>query len=228
MFKKIKYYYQHIGLAKLIVKIISYPFKKIRNNILEKKIFEKTNNKDVFSEIYNTNYWNEKESKSGTGSSIKSTENIRTKLPIIIKEFNIKSIIDAPCGDFFWFSKIINDFKVQYLGCDIVEKIILENKKFENEKIKFKQFDLIKDEIPHADLLICRDCLFHFSFKDIEKTFKNFKKSKFKYILITNHDLENTEIINEDIHTGSFRFIDFHLSPFNFKRNYTQKILDLQ
>ena len=69
--------------------------------------------------------------------------------------------------------------------------------------------------------------MFHFSFEDIKKTFENLKQSKFKYILITNHDLEKTNIKNEEIITGSFRFLDFHLPPFSFKKNYNLEILDL-
>jgi hypothetical protein len=140
---------------------------------------------------------------------------------------NIKSIIDIPCGDFFWLSKIITDLNVEYFGGDIVEEIIEKNNIFANDKTEFRKIDLIKDELPTGELLICRDCLFHFSFNNIEKTFKNLKKSKFKYILITNYDLEKTNIKNKDINTGSFNFLDFHLQPFNFKKNYDQEILDL-
>ena len=166
--RKIKYFYKEIGIKKLITKILFYPFVKSRNKLLEKKIFKKKNSKDIFTEIYNTNYWNDKESKSGTGSSLKSTENIRLKLPLIIEKLNIKSIIDVPCGDFYWFSKIINDLNIEYLGGDIVEKIIFENKKFASKKIEFKQLDIINDKLPYGELLICRDCLFHFSFEDIK------------------------------------------------------------
>ena len=225
--KKFKFFYDQITLKELVIKVIFYPFYKIRNKFLERKIFKKKNNKDIFTEINNVNYWNDQKSKSGSGSSLKSTENIRLKIPTIIKEFNIKSIIDVPCGDFFWFSKIIDELDIEYLGGDIVENIIIGNKKFENKKVKFKQFDIINDVIPNYDLLICRDCLFHFSYDDIKRTFENFKNSQFQNILITNHDLEKTDIENEEIKTGSFRYLDFHLPPFNFKKNYNQQILDL-
>ena len=224
---KIKNYYNTIGLKFLVFKIISYPYNKIKNKILEKKIFKFNNNKDVFTEIYNTNYWNDKDSRSGTGSSLKSTKNIRLQLPLIIERLNIKSVADIPCGDFQWFKKIIDNLEIDYFGGDLVDKLIIENKKYENTKVIFKQFDIINDKIPIVDLLICRDCLFHFSFEDIRKTFKNLKLSKFKYILITNHDLEKQNITNKQIRTGSFRLLDFHLSPFNFNKNYEQEILDI-
>ena len=31
---------------------------------------------------------------------------------------------------------------------------------------------------------------------------------------------------NEEIITGSFRYLDLHFPPFNFKKNYNQEILD--
>ena len=111
--KKFKFFYDQITLKELVIKVIFYPFYKIRNKFLERKIFKKKNNKDIFTEINNVNYWNDQKSKSGSGSSLKSTENIRLKIPTIIKEFNIKSIIDVPCGDFFWFSKIIDELDIE-------------------------------------------------------------------------------------------------------------------
>ena len=227
IFKIIKYYYLNTGLLNTILTILKKPFKILRNKYLEKKIFSKKNSSEVFSEIYKSNYWNEKESKSGTGSSLKSTEKIRKELPVLINELKINSILDVPCGDFFWFNKIINDLNINYIGGDIVEEIVIQNKRFETKNISFKKINLINDALPDADLILCRDCLFHFSYDDINNTFENLKKSNFKYLLITNHDLESKDIQNKDISTGLFRFLDFHKNPYNFEKNYIKEILDL-
>ena len=225
--QKIRYYYLNIGLKKTLTKIISKPFNFYRNKFLEKKILSQKNTDKIFSEIYKTNYWNEKESKSGTGSSLKSTEQIRNEIPNIIKQFEIKTVLDIPCGDFTWFKKIVNNLNVKYIGCDIVNEIILNNKKYENNKLSFFKLDIIEDKLPDADLIICRDCLFHFSYEDIEKTFINLEKSNFKYLLITNHNLNNINLENKDILTGSFRFLDFQKKPFNFKNNHIKEFYDL-
>ena len=37
---------------------------------------------------------------SGTGSNLDQTKEIIKKLPILIKNYKIKSILDIPCGDF--------------------------------------------------------------------------------------------------------------------------------
>lgn len=227
IFKIIKYYYLNTGLLNTVLKILRKPFKILRNKYLEKKIFSKKNSSQIFSEIYKSNYWNEKESKSGTGSSLKSTEEIRKELPVLINELKINSILDVPCGDFFWFKKIIDDLNINYIGGDIVEEIVFQNKKFENTNVSFKKINLINDALPDADLILCRDCLFHFSYEDINNTFENLKISNFKYLLITNHDLEFKNIQNKDIPTGLFRFLDFHKNPYNFKKNHIKEILDL-
>ena len=77
-------------------------------------------------------------SKSGPGSDDKNTKNIRKELPQIIKKYKIRSIFDAPCGDFFWIKKIILKIKIKYLGADIVKEMIEFNKKkFSNKKYNF-------------------------------------------------------------------------------------------
>lgn len=227
IFEKIKYFYFKVGLINTFLKILKKPSNILRNKYLEKKIFSKKNKKEIFTEIYKTNYWNDNDSKSGTGSSLKSTKNIRIELPLLIKNLKINSLLDVPCGDFFWFHKIINETNINYVGGDIVEEIINKNYKYENHKVKFKIIDLINDTLPESDLIFCRDCLFHFSYDDINKTFNNLKKCNFKYILITNHDFSDKKIKNDDITTGSFRFLDFYKAPFNFEKNYIKEILDL-
>jgi len=68
--------------------------------------------------------------------------------------------------------------------------------------------------------MICRDCLFHFSYQDIFQFFKNFLSSKIDYLLLTSHLNDKPKFKNEDIVTGDFRFIDFFSKPFNFDKNY--------
>ena len=83
--------------------------------------------KKIFTEIYESNSWTSSESRSGLGSELISTETIRKELPEVFKKFNIKSVLDIPCGDFNWMSNV--DLKeVHYIGADIVENMIEDNK----------------------------------------------------------------------------------------------------
>ena len=225
-FVKIFFYWNNLESKIFFIKLIIYPFRLVEKSLLNIKIFKSKNARDIFSKIYKYNYWGDDNSRSGNGSNLKSTINIRKKLPIIIQKYKIKSILDIPCGDFFWFKKIIKNLNVNYLGGDIVPQVIKINQKYENRTIKFKEFNLIKNTIPKKDLLICRDCLFHFSYRDIKHFFLNFKKSPTKYILLTNHIFKSKKILNKNILTGGFRLLDFHKYPFNFKKNYQEIFLD--
>ena len=68
--------------------------------------------------------------------------------------------------------------------------------------------------------MICRDCLFHFSYEDIFMFLKNFLSSEIKYLLLSSHLNEENKFKNRDIVTGDFRNIDLFSEPFNFEKNY--------
>lgn len=100
-------------------------------------------NKIVFIKIYKTNYWGSKESFSGQGAELKSTETLRNRLIDIVKNYNIKSILYIPCGDFNWMKEIVNNFE-SYTGHDIVSEIVeANNNKYSNENIKFKVLNIM-------------------------------------------------------------------------------------
>jgi len=125
-------------INKLIFKVFNYlSFKSYKKKIFEKNLFKINSVEEKFDKIYSTNYWLDNESRSGTGSSLRSTENIRVHLPKILEKSNIKKLFDAPCGDFNWMSQILKSVKVDYLGSDIVKDLIISNKKYENDKIIF-------------------------------------------------------------------------------------------
>jgi len=90
------------GLLNTAKIILAYPFNVYSNKIKEKKIFKHDSIEDRFTEIYKSNYWGSKESVSGIGSTLIYTENLRSKLPDLFQLYSIKSIFDAPCGDFNW------------------------------------------------------------------------------------------------------------------------------
>ena len=208
-------------IVKLIFKIFNYlSLKNYKRKKFKKNLFKTKSVEERFNKIYSTNYWFDNESRSGTGSSLRSTENIRFHLPKIIETFNIKKLFDAPCGDFNWMSQVLKSIEIDYLGSDIVKDLIVSNKKYENDKIKFSKLDIIVDKLPTSDLMICRDCLFHFSYKDIFLFLNNFLSSDIKYILLTSHLNTEHKFENKDIVTGDFRKIDLFSKPFNFEKNY--------
>ncbi|BBH54056.1 class I SAM-dependent methyltransferase [Fluviispira sanaruensis] len=168
----------------------------------------------IFTQIYKNNSWGDKDSFSGSGSNLKQTQIIICELPILFEEFSIKDILDIPCGDFYWMRKVI--FKnIKYMGADIVEELINNNKIYEKNNISFKKIDLISDQLPKVDLILCRDCLVHFSYKNIFSALRNICNSGSKYLLLTSFkDHAN----NYDILTGQWRAINFENAPFNFPK----------
>lgn len=172
---------------------------------------------DIFFRIYKTNFWKDRESHSGSGSNLKQTKKIQQALPELLKKLDIKIILDAPCGDFYWMKEIIEQLKMggleQYIGIDIVPDLVaMTQQKYGTEICRFVHMNLLQDQLPYADLILCRDCLVHFSYEDICKALKRFKVSGAKYLLITTFPNHN----NVDIKTGAWRPLNLQKPPFNF------------
>ena len=83
----------------------------------------------------------------------------------------------------------------------------------------------MKSIFPDADLMICRDCLFHLSFEDTKKLLKNFLDSNIEYLLTTTYENKSL-FINTDIVSGHFRLIDLTISPYNFPLTPLEMIED--
>lgn len=172
--------------------------------------------KDVFTHYYETNHWTSEESRSGVGSTAAYTETIRQSLPVLIAKLGVRTLLDAPCGDFNWFRLMERPEGFTYLGGDIVESLIEENRRrYGNPQTRFMELDIVHDALPKADLWLCRDCLFHFSYDDIFLTLHNFVTSDVPYFLTSTHSACPH---NTDVPTGSFRMLNLELPPFNLGR----------
>jgi len=205
--------------------LIQDAFKRLITKIYFQVIIKLNINKFIFSYIYAFNLWGNKKSKSGDGSTLEYTENIRNQLPILFEKYEIESVLDAPCGDFQWFKEIVENSSFEYMGIDIVPAIIKKNiKKFSgNKRIQFLERNLVNYKYKKYDLVLARDFLFHLSFNDTYKFLVNFVNSNSKYLLTTSY---SSILKNEDIQTGSFRKIDLFLSPYFFSYENNEKIKD--
>jgi hypothetical protein len=172
--------------------------------------------RSIFEKIYRDNLWGDAESRSGTGSGLAATEKIRSGLLDTIQRLDIRTIVDAPCGDYYWLSTVdLSRNLTWYQGFDIVPQLIEQNKsRYATDKISFQATDLIKQVPPRADLILCRHLLIHLSFDDGLRVLRNFKRSGSRYLMITNQpDAQSNEKI---IFTGSYRPVNLRLPPFNF------------
>lgn len=169
--------------------------------------------KYVFSHIYRTRGWGSEASASGRGSTLIQASAIRQRLPGLIKEIDAKSLLDAGCGDFNWMREVELDLE-RYVGVDVVEDVIATDQKvYGAETREFRCLDITTDDLPQVDIIMCRDCLVHYSFSDIEHALRNFKSSESKYLLTTTFPEAPT---NSDIVTGQWRPLNLEAAPFNW------------
>ncbi len=166
----------------------------------------------LFTHYFRQNVWGDPESVSGSHSTIRYTANIRQQLPPLFDRLDVRTILDAPCGDYNWFRLVPRHPETLYIGADIVKPLIAANQAaFANSNTSFVRLDLVRDPLPPVDLWICRDCLFHFSNERIFLTLRNFLRSPIRYFLTTTypHAPKNT-----DIPTGKFRLLNLERPPF--------------
>ena len=178
-------------------------------------LFKFLSRKEIFSLIYKKNLWGETQSLSGPGSTLEATKNIRAALPELFKKYNIKIMLDIPCGDFNWMKHVdLSDIK--YIGADIVDELILKNqKRYVQSNISFQVLDIIKDTLPKVDLILCRDCLVHLSYNKILKALKNIKSSGSKYLLTTTFPFNE---YNSGLSIEYWRPLNLEIAPFYFPK----------
>ena len=166
---------------------------------------------EAFSRIYRANLWGSDESRSGLGSTLEATAEIRTYLPELLRKLEVRSLLDAPCGDFAWMRHV--DLGVeQYIGGDVVPELVAQlQREYEAPGRRFVQLDITEDQLPATDAILCRQCLIHLSNRRARKALENFGRSGARWLLTTSY--RNVRE-NVDIETGSFRRIDLRLSPF--------------
>jgi hypothetical protein len=163
--------------------------------------------------MYSKNLWGEKESRSGSGSSLRATEEIRRELPAILDRLGVLSLLDAPCGDFIWMRHLVDRLD-RYYGVDLVPDLIARNKTlFGSPRVSFICGDIVCDPLPSADLILCRDCFIHLPTRHINGALSNFKATSAEYILLTSHPFASDYM---DIPLGSYRPVDFMKQPFCF------------
>ncbi len=152
---------------------------------------------------------------SGSGSSLEQTAIIRSELPKLVRKLNVLSILDAPCGDFFWM-KSCDLSGIHYVGVDIIKDVIDRNRAAYATKTKrFDVRDIITDPLPASDLILCRDCLVHLSFAQAFEVLRNFKASASRYLLTTTFT-GRTRNSDLTLKTQFWRPLNLQAPPFDF------------
>lgn len=172
--------------------------------------------KKVFTEIFETDAWG---GVSGIGAKKGNAIPYIKFLQYFIDNTDINSIVDIGCGDWQIMECIKIPDTINYLGLDIVDKIVLNNKKkFEKNNIKFVVNNSVKELSKFkGDLLILKDVIQHWTNKDIffaiNKILPNFKYA----IIVNNIWSHGAPPINSEIISGSSRPLDLEVAPFFMK-----------
>ena len=174
---------------------------------------------EVFGAIYQDAAWGKNaagEGTSGSGSLLATTVVYRAYLQAFMKTHGITSVVDAGCGD--WeFSHALDWKGIDYKGYDVVESVIARNKaKYSAPNIHFFVADIVKEDLPPADLLVSKHVLQHLPTADVT-TFLG-QLEKYRHVLLTNTVWQTTmSAENADIAIGEFRPLDPTRPPFNLR-----------
>ncbi|WP_245524639.1 class I SAM-dependent methyltransferase [Methylobacterium nonmethylotrophicum] len=163
-----------------------------------------------FRFIYEHNLWGADTSVSGLGSEMKATDAIRSALPRLLRDLDVATLLDAPCGDAGWISRV-DLGGVRYVGLDIVPDIVSRNRSLYPALGEFAVADLIRDDLPRSNAILCRDCLVHLSFAHIDAALGNFLRSGARWLMTTTFTQWRR---NADCDDGDWRALNFEAAPF--------------
>lgn len=171
---------------------------------------------EKFSTIYKSGHWQNGDRSmplSGQGSTLDATLQLRARLPAILRDLGVKTVLDIGCGDFTWMSQVdLGD--ISYIGTDIVPSVIAANTaKYQSARKSFVLANAVSDLLPKADAVICREVLFHLSFSDAKALLRNALDTGASHFFLTTDDSTG---FNSDIHSGDYRFVNLKVSPFRF------------
>ena len=168
---------------------------------------------EAFAEIHRGGGWEPDQPRvSGAGSDLAQTAVIRAALPQLLEDLGVRSILDAPCGDFYWMRECRLDVD-RYIGMDIVPALVEENlREYAAPGREFIVGDVVADLLPQVDLIFCRDCLVHLRAHDALTAIKNFQRSGSTFLLTTTFPARK---VNGNVdQTGEWRPLNLMLPPY--------------
>ncbi len=171
--------------------------------------------RERFEDIYKKGVWSygrDDVPSSGEGSSLAATEALRAQLPGLLRALDAKLLLDVGCGDFTWISQI--DLPCDYIGADIVPSLIEVNAaRYASPSRTFLVADAVTQALPNANVVLCREVLFHLSFSDAKAALRNILNTGCSHLLVTS---DSDTLFNADIESGDFRLLNLRRRPFGF------------
>ena len=167
----------------------------------------------VFSAIHAAKAWGDCESSSGPGSIRERAASFLPDLITLVRSLRTAVLLDAPCGDFNW-TQPLADSVDRYIGIDVVPALIKANRqRWSSPRRQFLCRDMVRQRLPSADLVLCRDALVHLSEADIFVALANLRRTGAEYLIATTFIGDRT---NVDIANGEWRPLNMQRPPFSF------------
>ncbi|MBF0340734.1 MAG: hypothetical protein HQL95_07185 [Magnetococcales bacterium] len=165
----------------------------------------------IFSRIYQENQWGTRETRSGSGSCVNATVELRDRLTETLRHLKVRTVVDAGCGDLNWLGLISEEWDL-YLGFDVVPELIHHNRTlFAGRKNHaFNTADICHEVLPRADALLCRNTLIHLPDTLNLQALKHFKRSESRYLIATTFP----EAVNEHSKPGHWHKVNLTAPPF--------------
>lgn len=142
------------------------------------------------------------ETPNGPGSQLDATAVVSQWLPKLLRAYSIRTMLDAPCGDWNWMRHVDLGDDVDYFGWDNEIRFIEENRKNYGQTEKYMAEDdsirigwrhfhcvnmLTAPVFPCVDLIMVRDFMIHLPNGYIALLLDKINRSASHYLLATNH-----------------------------------------
>lgn len=165
----------------------------------------------IFDHIFQENVWGSLETRSGLGSTLIATAQLRPLLAEVLQGLGIRTLLDAGCGDVNWMQALTSQIDL-YLGVDIVQALVAQNMRLLSHRKGhfFSVANIATDQLPSVDAVFCRNVLNFLPTEAALKALKNMIASGSRWLIVTT---EHTDI-NHDGPAGVHRPLDLTRPPF--------------
>ncbi len=158
--------------------------------------FGRLGRRQTFSTIYKDHLFGEAPGElfySGNGSVGSFADNYTDLVSALVREKEIRSIVDLGCGDFRIGSRL-TPIADKYIGIDIVPDLISHHRaNYSSDRVSFECLDIVDDPLPAGDLCLIRQVMQHLNNEEIAAILK--KLRIYKWVLVT-----------ENVSSGDVRF----------------------
>lgn len=150
----------------------------------------------------------------GVGASLAYTAALRGSLPDLLRRLRVRRLLDAGSGPFSWLAE--TDLAgIDYTGAEHNGRVVAWNTtKHGRPGRQFLRLDILRDPLPHADLVLCREVLNRLCFAAIHAFLTNFLTSEALWLLACSHPGAVNAELNE---TRPWRQLDLSRPPFNLQ-----------